>query len=116
MHLASTQPTWGLGVAAEVFGALGNKRLHGTSRGLEHAEETVHLVVGSGGEEQCVHVAGIPTVSKTEGPQAVDGEGRGAIRQLAHEEATGRVKRMDLSVAEVPDEDGVPQVAKARGR
>src|SRR5262249_12968856 len=49
-------------------------------------------------------------------PQTVDSDRHVAIRQLAHKYAAGRVKRMDVSVAKVANEDGVPQVAKARGR
>src|SRR5438874_1235917 len=83
---------------------------------LDRAEEPVLLAIDAGGEEKRVGGAAIAAIAEAQAPQAFNLDRRAAFAlQLAAKSSRRRVA-VDTTIAEVPDQDVVVEVAKAGRR
>src|SRR5881398_1059070 len=83
---------------------------------LDRAEEPVLLAIDAGGEEKRVGGAAVAAVAEAQAPQAFNLDRRAAFALQLAAKSSRRRESVDATIAEVPDQDVVVEVAKAGRR
>src|SRR5579859_7404432 len=80
---------------------------------LDHTEETISLLVNAGGEEELVGLPCLPTKAEHQRPQTInDNRLASLIGELAEERASIGIERIDVSIAEIANQQVMAELAK----
>src|SRR2546428_6698890 len=83
---------------------------------LDGAKETICLIVDTCSEEQFVVEACLRIVTKAQGPQVINRNGSvGMVSELAEKLASIQIIRIDATVTEIADQQGITEPAKISG-
>ena len=71
---------------------------------LNHAEETISLLVNASGEEELVRHSCLPTKAEQQRPQAINDKRIAfLVGEVAEERPGSRIERVDVPIAEIAD-------------